>query len=55
MEDVYTCTCGNQTWMILENQVQCTACKTTFDCQHTPVKEFNHRVAEDVEELEAAP
>lgn len=56
MEDVYTCTCGNQTWMIWENHVQCAACKAIFNCLHTPVKDFNRMVAEAVEELEdAAP
>ena len=56
MENVYTCSCGNQTWTILENHVQCAACKVTYDCLHTPVKEFNRMVAEEIEELEdAAP
>lgn len=56
MENVYTCSCGNQTWIILENRVQCLACKETFDCQHTSVKDFNHMIAEEIEELEdAAP
>ena len=56
MENVYTCTCGNQTWMIMENHVQCTACKAAFSCLHTSVKEFNRMITEDIEELEdAAP
>jgi hypothetical protein len=53
-ENVYTCTCGNQTWTILENQVQCTACDAVYDCLHTPVKDFNHMVTEEIEELEEA-
>lgn len=54
MFDVYTCSCGNQTWTISENHVQCVACKTTFDCLHTSVKDFNRMVNEEIEELEEA-
>ncbi len=54
MEDVYTCTCGNRTWLILENVVRCAACDTEFPAQHTPVREFNRLVSEEVEELEEA-
>jgi hypothetical protein len=54
MDNVYTCSCGNQTWTILENQVQCAACQTTYECLHTSVKEFNHMVVEEIEELEEA-
>ena len=50
MEDLYTCNCGSQIWEILENGVRCVACKTEFIVQHTPVKEFNHMVTQELEE-----
>jgi len=51
MADVYTCSCGNQTWQILETGVRCTACATEFVAQHMAVSEFNHMVAEELEEV----
>ncbi|MGC2324424.1 MAG: hypothetical protein WA463_17455 [Terriglobales bacterium] len=51
MADVYTCSCGNQTWQILETGVRCVACETEFVAQHTPVSEFNHMVTEELEEV----
>jgi hypothetical protein len=51
MADLYTCSCGNQTWQILETVVRCTACETEFAVQHTPVSEFNHRVTQELEEV----
>jgi hypothetical protein len=50
MEDVYTCSCGNQTWLILENVVRCAACNLEYPAQHTPVNEFNHMVNDKVQE-----
>ena len=53
MADVYTCSCGNQTWQILETAVRCTACGTEFVAPHMPVAAFNHLVALELElELE---
>ena len=54
MENVYTCKCGNQTWIVRDTGVRCTACEAEFVAQVTPVKEFNHKVAEEIEELEEA-
>lgn len=54
MENVYTCTCGNQTFIVLDNAVRCTACNTVFATKNTPVAEFNHQVTEELEELEEA-
>lgn len=54
MDNVYTCTCGNQTWIIFDNAVRCTVCTTQFTVQNTPVTEFNHSVTEQLEELEEA-
>jgi hypothetical protein len=51
MADVYTCSCGNQTWQIFETGVRCTVCGTEFVAQHTPVPEFNHMVTEELEEV----
>ena len=51
MADVYTCSCGNQTWQIFEAAVLCTACKTEFVAVHMPVAEFNHMVTEELEEV----
>jgi len=51
MADVYTCSCGNQTWQILETGVRCVACGAEFVAQHTPVSEFNHMVTEELEEV----
>ena len=50
MTDLYTCNCGNQTWEIFESGVRCAACTTEFVVQHTPVKEFNHMVTQELEE-----
>jgi hypothetical protein len=50
MADVYTCACGNQTWMISDTGVRCTTCKTEYVTQHTPVEEFNHTVTEELED-----
>ncbi len=52
MENVYTCSCGNQVWIIAETVVRCTACNREFAADHMPVAEFNHGVLEEIEELE---
>lgn len=49
-EEVYTCSCGNETWVVLNNLVRCTACKLEFPAELTPVREFNHRVSEALQE-----
>ncbi len=54
MDNVYTCTSGNQTFIVLDNAVRCKECNTTFPVRNTPVKEFNHHVMEELEELEEA-
>jgi len=48
--DLYTCSCGNQTWEIFDTGVRCLKCKTEFATPHTPVAEFNHAVTEELEE-----
>ncbi len=50
MADLYTCTCGNQTWEIFDSGVRCTACKSEYLSAHTPVEEFNKAVMEEFEE-----
>lgn len=50
MTDLYTCSCGNQTWQIFDTGVRCTACNTEFAAVHTPVAEFNHSVTQEMEE-----
>jgi len=50
MADLYTCSCGHQTWEIFDTVVRCTACKTEYPTRHTPVAEFNHMVTEELEE-----
>jgi hypothetical protein len=53
MADLYTCSCGNQTWEIFDKGVRCATCKTEYLTQHTPVTEFNSAVTEEVaQELE---
>jgi hypothetical protein len=52
MDNVYTCSCGNQTWIILDNAVRCTACNEQFAVHLTSVRDFNHMVTEDVFETE---
>ncbi len=52
MENAYTCSCGNQTWLVLEQAVQCIACNEIFPVQLMPVPEFNHKVLEEVVEAE---
>lgn len=54
MENVYTCTCGNQTWIVLDNAVRCTACNAVFPIRNTPVTEFNHELLTEIEEMEEA-
>ncbi len=50
MADLYTCSCGSQTWQIFDTVVRCTACGTEFATQHTPVLEFNEMVTQELEE-----
>ncbi len=50
MADLYTCSCGNQTWEIFDMGVRCAVCKTEYVTQHTPVAEFNHEVTQELEE-----
>ena len=50
MADLYTCSCGNQTWEIFETGVRCTACKTEYVTQHMSVAEFNHLITQEMEE-----
>jgi hypothetical protein len=50
MADLYTCSCGNQTWEILDTGVRCTACETEYVTLHTPVSEFNSAVTQEMEE-----
>ena len=53
MADLYSCSCGNQTSQCSDRGVRCTACKTEFLTQHTPVAEFNSAITEEVtQELE---
>jgi len=51
MADMYTCSCGNQTWQVLEAAVRCTACGTEVVAPHMPVTEFNHMVTQELEEV----
>ena len=51
MADVYTCSCGNQTWRILDAAVRCATCGTEFVAPHMAVGEFNHMVTEELEEV----
>ena len=50
MADLYTCSCGHQTWEIFDNGVRCAACGTEYVTQHAPVATFNHMVTEELEE-----
>lgn len=50
MADLYTCTCGNQTWQIFDTVVRCVSCNSEFMTEHTPVVEFNHAITTQVEE-----
>jgi hypothetical protein len=50
MADLYTCSCGNQTWTIFDTGVRCTACQEEFVTFHTPVAEFNSTVMQEMEE-----
>lgn len=50
MADLYTCSCGSQTWQIFDTGVRCTACQTEFVAQHMPVAEFNHAATQQLEE-----
>ncbi len=49
-EDLYTCSCGNQTWQIFDTVVRCSACGTEFAVEHMPVSEFNAIVTTELEE-----
>lgn len=50
MADMYTCSCGNQTWQIFDGIVRCASCEREFVAQHMPVIEFNHLISQAVEE-----
>jgi hypothetical protein len=50
MADLYTCSCGNRTWEIFDMGVRCKACQKEYVALHTPVKEFNSAVTEELEE-----
>jgi hypothetical protein len=50
MNDLYTCSCGNQTWQIFDTLVRCTACKAQYPSQHIPVAQFNHEIVQEMEE-----
>jgi hypothetical protein len=50
MADLYTCSCGNQTWEISDTGVRCTACQAEYVTRHTPVAEFNSAVTQAMEE-----
>ncbi len=52
MENAYTCSCGHQTWLVLEQAVVCTTCNEKFPVQIMPVAEFNRLVLEEVSEAE---
>ena len=51
MADKYTCSCGNQTWQILDDVVRCTACWTDFAAPHMPVGAFNRMVVLELQEV----
>ena len=45
MEEVYTCSCGNQAWTIYGYRVECARCGNRFDLSgHQEPKIFNGRV-----------
>lgn len=50
MADLYTCSCGNQTWEILDMFVRCTACQAQYVTPHASVAEFNFAVTREMEE-----
>ncbi|MFB3916745.1 MAG: hypothetical protein ACE14M_08450 [Terriglobales bacterium] len=52
MENLFTCTCGSQTWLVLDDGVRCTVCHQLFDAPHLPVRNFNRIVAEELREEE---
>ena len=54
MPILYTCTCGNQTWIVFDDVVRCTMCHKDYDVQNTPVFDFNAKAAKELEEHEAA-
>lgn len=55
MDEVYTCICGNQKWIIAEQSIRCSKCHTVYggrdlflqcisgidDCRMLSPKEFN--------------
>ena len=52
MADKYTCSCGNQTWQILEDDVvRCTSCWTDYVAAHLPVGSFNRMVILETQEV----
>ncbi len=54
MDNVYTCTCGSQTWNVLGTVIRCTACNTEFANQGMTASEFNEVVLTDAIESEEA-
>ena len=51
MADMYTCSCGNQTWQVLEDIVRCVAGGTEIVAPHMPVQAFYHMVTLELEEV----
>jgi len=50
MADLYTCSCGSQTWEIFDTGVRCTACQAEYVAPHMPVAEFNSAITQELEE-----
>jgi hypothetical protein len=50
MADLYTCSCGSQTWEIFDTGVRCTGCEAEYVTPHGPVSEFNSAVTHELEE-----
>ncbi len=50
MTELYTCSCGNQTWEIFDMGVRCTACQAEYLTRHEPVAEFNREITQEMEE-----
>lgn len=55
MDEIYTCTCGSQTWIIGEGKITCDSCGKDYElmwmegerCELETPSEFNERIRKE--------
>jgi hypothetical protein len=46
MREVYTCTCGCQTWVMHADTIECSSCKTIYEHPNLEPAAFNMSIRE---------